>query len=394
MKNPTIKFLIFLFIPLCALQAGIIFLSIKKSTSMSKNELITQEGAQLSSHFSETTSKELNTQEDVQLPKEEEKKQEIEQVKEEATKPPAIKFLFFGDMMLDRNVGTQIKNKGLDYLFEKLAGEENRFFQGIDLVGCNLEGAATNNGSHYAPQMAYDFAFNPDLINQLKKYNFNFFNLANNHLSDQGRQGVNETEKNLDDMNFYHSGCVDGAIDDCSSTVVEVSGKKIGMAGFSAVYTKLDIEKLKAKIKDLADSTDLVIVNMHWGVEYANKFNKTQQDLAHTLIDAGADIIIGHHPHVVQGVEIYKNKPIFYSLGNFIFDQYFSKETQEGFAVGINIEDEKILMFLYPFKSHFSQPELILDVEKEKFLKDLIGWSEVGGEYTEQIKDGRIELGS
>lgn len=303
-----------------------------------------------------------------------------------------LNFLFFGDMMLDRSVGTRIQENGLDYLFEKLAGEENRFFQGIDLVGCNLEGAVTNDGTHYAPQMAYDFAFHPDLINRLKKYNFNFFTTANNHLTDQGKQGVNETMENLDEMDFYHSGCVDGGIDDCSSKVVEISGKKIGMAGFSTVYTTLNKEKLKTEIKNLADSTDLVIVNIHWGVEYTNHFNKTQQDLAHILIDAGADIIIGHHPHVVQGIEIYKNKPIFYSLGNFIFDQYFSKETQEGFAVGINIENEKISMFLYPFKSNLSQPDLMSGNEKEKFLKDLADWSEVGEEYIEEIKKGEMEL--
>ncbi|MFH1187672.1 MAG: CapA family protein [bacterium] len=385
MQKSTIKFLIFLFIPLCILQAGIIFFSIRKSATTVGKELSTQRGAQL-----------LHPQGDIQpLTKtepEEEQKQEIEQTKEEEVKIPAIKFLFFGDMMLDRNVGKQIKDKGLDYLFEKLAGQENNFFQGIDLIGCNLEGAVTNNGAHYAPQMAYDFAFNPDLINQLKKYNFNFFNTANNHLSDQGKKGVGETEKNLDEMNFNHSGSVDGTIDDCSSTIVDISGKKIGMAGFSAVYTKLDKEKLKTKIKDLADSTDLVIVNIHWGIEYANKFNKTQQDLAHTLIDSGADIIIGHHPHVTQGIEIYNNKPIFYSLGNFIFDQYFSKETQESFAVGINIEDEKTSIFIYPLKSKLSQTELMEGKEREEFLKNLVDWSEVDEEYAEEIKSGRIEL--
>lgn len=385
MKKSTIKFLIFLFIPLCLLQAGIIFFSIRKSVPTVEKELSTQRGAQLLSR----------AQEDVQLPKkEEEKKQDTEQAKEEAVEvnPPAIKFLFFGDMMLDRNVGKQIKEKGLDYLFEKLAGEDNKFFEGIDLIGCNLEGAVTNNGAHYAPQMAYDFAFNPDLIGQLKKYNFNFFNTANNHLSDQGKKGVGETEKNLDEMNFYHSGCVDGGIDDCTSTILNIAGKKIGMAGFSTVYTKLDKEKLKTKIKDLADSTDLVVVNIHWGVEYVNKFNKTQQELAHTLIDAGADIIIGHHPHVTQGIEIYKNHPIFYSLGNFIFDQYFSKETQEGFAVGINIENEKTSIFLYPIKSKLSQAELMEGDEKDKFLDNLVEWSEVDEKYVECIKTGKMEL--
>jgi poly-gamma-glutamate synthesis protein (capsule biosynthesis protein) len=382
MKKPTIKFSIFLFIPLCVLQAGLIYFSIKKSTATPTKEI---------KYFAEPASGEFSSQLGDEL-LQEEIKEEKKQVEPKEVKPLAISFLFFGDMMLDRSVGKRIKEKGLDYLFEKLADEENKFFQGIDIIGCNLEGAVTNNGSHYAPQVAYDFAFHPDLINQLKKYNFNFFNLANNHLYDQGKRGVNETEKNLSEMNFNYSGCVDGVIDECSSKIIDISNKKIAMAGFSTVYSKLDKEKLKTEIKNLADKSDLVIVNMHWGIEYTNIFNKTQQELAHILIDAGANIVIGHHPHVVQGIEIYKNRPIFYSLGNFIFDQYFSKETQEGFAVGINIEDEKTSIFLYPFKSKLSQVELMEEKEKQEFLKNLVDWSEVEDDHIEQIKNGRIEL--
>lgn len=118
---------------------------------------------------------------------------------------PAVNLLFFGDMMLDRHVGEKISQNGLDYIFAKLAGEENRFFTGIDLVSANLEGAVTDVGAHYTPAMAYDFAFAPELINQLKQYNFNFFNLANNHFTDQGSRGVNETRENLSQLGFNYS---------------------------------------------------------------------------------------------------------------------------------------------------------------------------------------------
>lgn len=309
-----------------------------------------------------------------------------------------IRMLFFGDLMLDRHVGERIKKYGLDYIFEKLASStKENFFLDYDLIGCNLEGAVTNNGAYYNPIMSYDFAFTPDLINQLKKYNFNFFNLANNHFADQGERGIIETRNNLDRIGINYSGCQDGKIGDCSYRVLNIANKKVGMAGFSMVYGKFDIEKANNITRQLASTTDLVIINIHWGVEYEHQFNKIQQKTAHHLIDAGADIIIGHHPHVVQGIEVYsprgeagKNKLIFYSLGNFIFDQYFSRDTQAGLAVEINITDNDMQFFLYPTKSKQSQVELMSGEEKQDFLFKLTDWSQVDEYYKEQIKNGAI----
>lgn len=299
-----------------------------------------------------------------------------------------IKFLFFGDMMLDRHVGEKIKSKGIHYLFEKL--DENDFFQNYDLISVNLEGVVTDGGAHYAPHNLYDFAFSPEIINQLKDYNFNFFNLANNHFGDQGQRGIIETRKNLDNLGFYYSGCQDGKTGDCSFEIIEMKGKKIGLAGFSQVYSLIEISKMENIILDLASRVDFVIVNIHWGLEYQHQFNQTQQKYAHSLIDSGADIIIGHHPHVVQGMEIYKNKPIFYSLGNFVFDQYFSQATQEGLSVGISITEDKKEFNLFPFKSKASQPYLMNDNEWEMFIKKFISWSDLSSEEQKQVLDFKI----
>ncbi|PKL72718.1 AmmeMemoRadiSam system protein B [Candidatus Kuenenbacteria bacterium HGW-Kuenenbacteria-1] len=317
--------------------------------------------------------------------------------KHEVKKESLINFLFFGDLMLDRNVGQKIKQHGLDYFFSKLAGEENRFFQGIDIISANLEGATTNNGAHYNPKMAYDFAFNPEIIKALKKYHFNFFNLANNHFSDQGEKGITETTQNLDKLKLNYSGCRDGMIDEkCASKIIEIDNRKIGLIGLSMVYSELDKKKLDDIFKKIKNKTDLIIVNIHWGTEYSHKFSKTQQEIAYQLIDAGADIVIGHHPHVVQGMEIYRNKPIFYSLGNFIFDQYFSKDTQEGLAVGVNViqskEQNKLEFYLFPFKSIASQVKLMDNKEKNKFLENFINWSNIDEKIIEQIKSNKIEF--
>lgn len=357
-----------------------------------------------------------------------------------------FKMLFFGDLMLDRHVGEKIKAaaspaEGLDKLLGKLASSSpSGFFSGYDLVACNLEGAVTDKGAHYAPNNAYDFAFAPELINGLKKYNFNFFNMANNHFSDQGESGIMETRKNLDKLEFDYAGCQDGKNGACISRIIEIGGQKIGLAGFSMVYSKFNQKEAENIVSDLASSTDLVVVNIHWGVEYQHQFNKTQQEIAHKLVDAGADMIIGHHPHVVQGMEIYQGKPIFYSLGNFVFDQYFSPDTQEGLAIGINIASRKpepehseansnslqagsaapaaagdygaseylqagaavpardygtggsnaIEIFLYPLKSKASQVELMAGKDKEKFLEKFAGWSEADEINKEQIYGGKL----
>ncbi|MDD3284422.1 MAG: AmmeMemoRadiSam system protein B [Patescibacteria group bacterium] len=299
-----------------------------------------------------------------------------------------LNFLFFGDVMLDRNVKTKIKNSDLDYILKDFSGgEENRFFKGLDFVSLNLEGAVTDNGNHYSPTVAYDFAFDPNLVNKLHDYNFNFFNISNNHITDQGRIGLEETYKNLDKLNFNYSGCPDKEATNCSK-IINIGNCKIGTAGFSMVYGTFDSAKAIEEIKNLKSNSDIVIVNVHWGTEYTHINSALQQQIAHSFIDNGADMIIGHHPHVVQGMEIYKNKPIFYSLGNFIFDQYFSYDTQEGLSVGIsidlkNLDDYKI--YLFPFISNANKLRHMNESEINKFFDKFIDWSDLENKYKEQI---------
>lgn len=311
--------------------------------------------------------------------------------KGKANSQPAINMLFFGDLMLDRAVKNKIDNQGLKSVLENLAGDENRFFMGNDLVSANLEGSLTNNGQHYPPEASIDFAIDPKYLAELKnKYYFNFFNLANNHILDQGYKGMEETTQNLTKLGINFVGCSDASINQCSTTSLTIGDQKIGMAGFSMVYTPLNNEQLVETIKNLKAENDFVVVQIHWGVEYEHKFNQIQQNLAHQMIDAGADIIIGHHPHVVQGMEVYKGKPIFYSLGNFVFDQYFSTDTQEELAVGLHYEQGIYTMYLFPIKSTNTELSLMQNTEKENFLDKLISWSDLNDDLQRQIKQAKI----
>ncbi|PIR94996.1 hypothetical protein COT95_01145 [Candidatus Falkowbacteria bacterium CG10_big_fil_rev_8_21_14_0_10_37_6] len=284
------------------------------------------------------------------------------------------------------------KNKGLDYLLEQIAGVEKRFFQGNDIVMANLEGAVTANGEHYAPQNSIDFAFDKNDVARLANYNFNFFTISNNHILDQGLQGFSETQANLAELGFSYVGCADRKVDDCSFNIKEINDVKVGFLAYSMVYGILDEEKLLTQIKEVEKQVDLVIVNIHWGVEYEHIARSNQKNLAHKMIDAGADAIIGHHPHVVQNLEIYNNKPIFYSLGNFIFDQYFSNETQEGLAVGLTYESSKMQINLLPFYSEYSKVKLMTDKRKEEFLQWLRDISDVSDDFKKQIGNGKINL--
>ena len=305
----------------------------------------------------------------------------------------SISMLFFGDMMLDRNVKDKVDTKGIGYIFDTLGGEENRFFMSPDIVSANLEGALTNNGAHYPPEASIDFAIDPKYIKDIRdKYYFNFFALANNHIIDQGYRGMEETAQNLRNLDINFTGCGDAVVDDCSETSLAVAKQKVGIAAFSMVYNPFDVDKALDKIKSLKNENDLVVAQVHWGVEYEHQFNTTQQELAHQIIDAGADIIIGHHPHVVQGMEIYKNKPIFYSLGNFVFDQYFSEDTQQELGVGIHYEQGNYQIYLFPILSTGSQLSLMKAGERDVFLNKFIDWSEIDESYKNQIKQGRIIL--
>jgi poly-gamma-glutamate synthesis protein (capsule biosynthesis protein) len=302
-----------------------------------------------------------------------------------------LKLFFFGDIMLDRNVGEKIKASGtLDWIFSGL--DSAGIFQGNDLESANLEGAVTDNGAHYPPVLSIDFAFAPTLVGELKKFNFNYFNIANNHLADQGENGIIETEKNLSSLGFDFAGCPDRQVGDCTAKIIEKNSRKIGLIGASMVSGSLDEKALLDKVKLLASSTDLVIAQMHWGTEYQHQVNKNQVALAHELIDAGADMIIGSHPHVVEGVEIYKNKPIFYSLGNLVFDQYFSADTQEELGVKIAIDGKSFQIDLLPIKSEATRLRLMNDAEKNKFLSKLAGWSIGDENFKNQIKIGEIKI--
>jgi len=258
--------------------------------------------------------------------------------------------LFFGDMMLGRNVEARMSASGTNHILTKLASEENRFFSGMDRITANLEGPFADK---YRPtSKAIAFRFDPTRISLLTKYNFSFVGLANNHMMDMGRDGFAENKANLTKAQIGYYGS-QYSFGEESIYRDEVDGLKFSYIAFNDTDYKVDENKLVKVIEDEKKISDFVIMSPHWGEEYKYlSSNARQRILAQKMIDAGADMIVGHHPHVVQEMEYYKGKPIFYSLGNFIFDQYWSENTQKGLAVGaVFKKNVPINLYLFPLHS-------------------------------------------
>lgn len=276
-----------------------------------------------------------------------------------------ISILAVGDIMLDRYVETLIKKEGEEYPFAKIGA----LLENQDIVLGNLEGPVVEKRKQ-TPDNAMRFSFNPDYLSILKDNHFSILTLANNHTYDHGKEAFAETMEQLRTAGLTPLG---HPLEMASehSAIQNVHGKRIGFLGFNATKLPFDRDQASLLVQEMNSETDIVIVTIHWGDEYALKPNRLQKELAHIFIDGGADAVIGHHPHVVQSIERYKDKMIFYSLGNFIFDQYFSTATQEELAVAMKIEENKITYTLHPLRSKRSQPEQMQDKAAGDFLKSL-----------------------
>lgn len=297
---------------------------------------------------------------------------EIKNNKDNKIKTAAI--LNFGDLMLDRNVKKHIDKNGMDYIFEKLVGENNLLSADPDAIGANLEGSFANKRRPTTKSIA--FRFDPKLIPTLTKYHFNLFNLSNNHSFDMTTQGFKESQVNLKKAGISYYGQQYNITDE-NLLVKQIGDFKFGLIGLDDTINKVGLIKIKELIKKAKDQgAEIIIVNIHWGDEYKEKSNSRQQQLGHALVGLGVDAIIGHHPHVVEEMEIYKNRPIFYSLGNFVFDQYFSVPTQQELGVGLIFTEKNnqksISAYVFPLQSIKSQ---ISQMDYKKSLKYFSTWT-------------------
>ena len=243
----------------------------------------------------------------------------------------ATSLLFTGDILLDRGVRKVIEHHGIDYLFTR---QMDSLFRASQVVVGNLECPAT---SIKAPvQKRFIFRGEPEWLYALKKHGFTHLNLANNHSIDQGRKGLTDTKENILKAKLEPVGMGKNLQEAAQPTLLTSHPRKVwliaslGMALENFAYLPdrpcVNTERTQeiiTRIRDIKqkDPQAVVIVSIHWGGEHTLKPVPSQRLDAHRLINAGADALICHHTHTLQTIERYKGRDIYYSIGNFIFDQ-------------------------------------------------------------------------
>lgn len=258
----------------------------------------------------------------------------------EPIRTPETSLVFVGDIMLSRSVGARMEAEG-DWRWPFLPIAE--YLRGFDITFGNLETTISDRGVNVGS--IYSFRADPRSVEGLVYAGFDALSVANNHMGDWSQVAMEDTFALLQKANIAVVGGGYSEEEAHTARTIERNGTRFGLLGYTdlgARYTEalgdeagiawLDKEQMVADIETARTTHDVVIVSVHMGEEYS-EVTARQRDIAHAAIDAGAALFIGHHPHVVQEVEHYNGGVIAYSLGNFIFDQTFSKETMSGLAL-------------------------------------------------------------
>ncbi len=304
-----------------------------------------------------------------------------------------------GDILLDRGVAKTVKTdgKGVDFPFDGGTatitsryccssfgwelprtertgndGAVRALITGADLAIANFENPAPDVFTFHSSGTVFNA--DPALIEGLANVGIDFVSLANNHIRDAGARGLLQTMANLDSWGIVHAGAGADLAEARRPALLEAGGVTVGILGYDTVAggyfatadragsAPMTAANVKADVAAArAGGADLVIVFPHWGTEYDPTPFAGQRKLAQAAIDAGADMVIGNHAHWAAGLEIYDGKPIWYALGNFVFDQTWSEPTMEGITLELTFEGTRLVQI-------HMRPHLILDKAQPNFM--------------------------
>ncbi len=256
-----------------------------------------------------------------------------------------------GDIMLSGSAKPLLRKKGYGYSFGDI--ELSMLIRNADIAFANLECPVTKKGKAFKDKK-FVFKADPASIDAVRKAGFDMLSLANNHIMDYGTVGLSSTLAHCLKSGLVCSGAGMDIAKARKVSILKRKGITYGLLSYSMTYPSefwatsegagAAYGGRDALIEDVHNGkkeADVIIVSFHWGAELADKPREYQVEMAHTAIDSGADIVFGHHPHVPQPVEIYKGKPVFYSLGNYAFGSY-SRKTPVSFAAMIVLEKDRI----------------------------------------------------
>lgn len=302
------------------------------------------------------------------------------------TTPTSTNALWFvGDVMLSRQVGQFAASNGHDYPWR---GVTQVF--GKDLVLANFESCFSPTKT-FTREHSMRFPVDPVLVDWMRVVGITHVSQANNHGLDCGQADLDFSRKN-----FIANGIVPIGhpvrVDDTSVTYVELGEQRIGILAFHTLFSPPATSELESIISSMASSSDLQVVFVHWGDEYIQSAVPSQRLLARELARLGIDLVIGHHPHVVQDIERIDDTLVVYSLGNFIFDQYFSVPVQQGLITRLVSSPEGLSLSLVPVSTQGTptQPHLMSEIEARSFLSEMAARSDA--RLSDQVMAGTIDL--
>ncbi|WP_256760067.1 CapA family protein [Cohnella sp. WQ 127256] len=309
-----------------------------------------------------------------------------------------ITLALVGDILPAARVLELMKINGFDYPFR----QAKAILEAADITAGNLEAPITKRGTP-AQDKQYVFRGSEEAIPELKAAGFDFLSLANNHTLDYGWEGLSDTMDALDDADLKHAGSGNDDREAFSPAYIESKGITVGFVSVTRVVPEVSWkadrnhpgvaeayspERAVAAIKEAKENADVVVVMVHWGVERADRPVEHQKDLAHRFVDAGADLVVGGHPHVLQGFEAYKGKWIAYSLGNFVFSTTGTKSSETGVLNAECGKDGACTLSFNPLFAKNSQPAPMGELEGKALLARL---SELSYDYGASVEeDGKI----
>lgn len=338
--------------------------------------------------------------------------QQLVQPEPEPLPPPPdkdLKLVAAGDIMLSANraAGIQMAEHGYKYPFEDV---KDKLAAG-DIAFANMESPISTTGKKL-PGKGITFRTDPIVLDGLKYAGIDIVSLANNHILDYDDPALLDTLRLLDEANIYRVGAGKNIGEARSPAIIEKNSLRVAFLAysdmadiyFSNAYKKVfaaaddkpgvaptDSNMILDDVRAVRPQADIVIVSLHWGVEDSNDTTSQQKEMAHSIIDAGADAILGHHPHVLQGVEIYNGKPIVYSLGNFIFDQ-LKENNKQSMILELDFTNDKwTAAKAYPvYMQDKGHPVIASGSKKEEILNKIAELSQDMGTKTEITEDSVI----
>ena len=298
--------------------------------------------------------------------------------------PAALQLAAVGDIMLGGSAAPELRREGYDYPFALV----QPILRQADVVFGNLEGPLTDAGQG-APDKPYVFRSPPAKVAPaLATAGFTVMSLANNHTMDYGVEGLKQTIAALDEARIQHVGAGMNLQEARRPAFVTSADYTLGFLAYSLTFPESfwaqgqrpgtafgHVSHIRADVAAAREQADVVVVSFHWGREATTELRDYQSQLAHAAIDSGATVVLGHHPHILQGIEHYKHGIIFYSLGNFVFGSYSRKATRSIIALlnlqGAKVSEVKVIPVNVDNIELVFQPQLLVGEQANEVIAEL-----------------------